>query len=484
LPELRKIMKTLTIATVVLLALPTWAEEYPAQPPQPPPYPQQPYPQQYPQQPQQPQPYVIPPPQDQVADPYANAAQNDEWDEDGYDVEQDVYYDTVAAENYDDGYDPNAYQQFQGALSPYGEWVNDPSYGQVWVPSSSVVGADFSPYASGGHWVFTDDGWTWYSDWDWGWAPFHYGRWIDLTGYGWSWIPGSVWGPGWVSWRCGGGYAGWAPLPPRGVTVGPPRGIRSPWHFTLAHEIGASRPRYLPAAVMPTVFAKTSVITQLRGAGTARFNAGPSPTLLHAQVTAMPRQQLGPRVMPRPAIAARPGVPLQARPWVRNPPRPSAVTLHPIAPRAGSVTVGNPMPVTPRPAPLYRPTPTNSAPYTPYHPTYSTQPTPYHPTYTPPAAYRAPQPAYHPTYTAPAYHPTYTAPAYHPTYTAPAYHYSAPSYSAPSYHAAPAPSYHAAPSYSAPSYSAPSYHPAPAPSYHAAPAPSVSHFGGGGGRHR
>ena len=27
-------------------------------------------------------------------------------------------------------------------------------------------------------------------------------------------MPGTVWGPGWVAWRTGDAYVGWAPLPP------------------------------------------------------------------------------------------------------------------------------------------------------------------------------------------------------------------------------------------------------------------------------
>jgi len=34
------------------------------------------------------------------------------------------------------------------------------------------------------------------------------------AGHGWLWIPGSDWGPAWVSWRSGEGYYGWAPLGP------------------------------------------------------------------------------------------------------------------------------------------------------------------------------------------------------------------------------------------------------------------------------
>src|SRR5262249_2194553 len=56
---------------------------------------------------------------------------------------------------------------------------------------------------------------------DFGWATYHYGRWANLADYGWVWFPGEDldWGPAWVSWRTGGDYIGWAPLPPRGPGV-------------------------------------------------------------------------------------------------------------------------------------------------------------------------------------------------------------------------------------------------------------------------
>lgn len=103
------------------------------------------------------------------------------------------------------------YQTFYNELSPYGQWVNDPTYGYVWVPG---VDANFYPYGTDGHWVFTDFGWTWVSDFPWGWAPFHYGRWFFHSRYGWIWTPGDVWGPAWVVWRHSPGYFGWAPLAP------------------------------------------------------------------------------------------------------------------------------------------------------------------------------------------------------------------------------------------------------------------------------
>ena len=103
------------------------------------------------------------------------------------------------SDGYDDGYDPNAYQSFEDTLSPYGAWVDDVSYGRVWIPAVALVGANFLPYFTAGHFVLSEYGWTWVSDYPWGWAPFHYGRWIVLAGYGWCWVPGTLWKPSWVS---------------------------------------------------------------------------------------------------------------------------------------------------------------------------------------------------------------------------------------------------------------------------------------------
>jgi len=102
---------------------------------------------------------------------------------------------------------------FYDELEPYGDWAFVETYGWVWTPRGVPVG--WRPY-SDGRWVFTDDyGWTFESDLEWGWAPFHYGRWYFDNVYGWAWVPDTEWGPAWVAWRSGGGYVGWAPLPPQ-----------------------------------------------------------------------------------------------------------------------------------------------------------------------------------------------------------------------------------------------------------------------------
>lgn len=108
-----------------------------------------------------------------------------------------------------------SYQTFYDELSPYGDWIYDPDYGYVWSPDA---GNDFRPYYTNGRWAMTDYGNTWVSNYSWGWAPFHYGRWTYNRYYGWVWIPDTVWGPAWVSWRYGGGNYGWAPMGP-GINI-------------------------------------------------------------------------------------------------------------------------------------------------------------------------------------------------------------------------------------------------------------------------
>jgi hypothetical protein len=121
--------------------------------------------------------------------------------------EQEIIYNQSSTEP------PTSYQEFYDELSPYGSWIDYPSYGYVWAPRVSV---DFHPYATDGHWVMTNFGWTWISDFRWGWAAFHYGRWAYEPLYGWLWVPGREWGPAWVDWREDNDYFGWAPLGPFG----------------------------------------------------------------------------------------------------------------------------------------------------------------------------------------------------------------------------------------------------------------------------
>jgi hypothetical protein len=106
-----------------------------------------------------------------------------------------------------------SFQTFYDELLPYGEWINTPEYGYVWHPYLDNP-EDFRPYSSAGNWVYTDLGWIWVSDYSWGWATFHYGRWYFDDSLGWMWIPGYEWAPAWVTWGTFNNYWAWAPMGP------------------------------------------------------------------------------------------------------------------------------------------------------------------------------------------------------------------------------------------------------------------------------
>jgi hypothetical protein len=102
-------------------------------------------------------------------------------------------------------------------LDQYGYWRAVPAYGNVWFPTR--VEAEWAPYRFG-HWAWVDPwGWTWVDDAAWGFAPFHYGRWVTVAGT-WGWVPGPVtvrpcYAPALVAWVGGSGFGvnvGWFPL--------------------------------------------------------------------------------------------------------------------------------------------------------------------------------------------------------------------------------------------------------------------------------
>src|SRR6516164_9046519 len=110
-------------------------------------------------------------------------------------------------------YQNDSYNVFYERLQSEGRWFDDDKYGYVWQPSEAESDENWRPY-SDGHWAYTDRGWTWVSNEDFGWATYHYGRWARRADIGWVWIPGTRWAPAWVSWRESNDHVGWAPLPP------------------------------------------------------------------------------------------------------------------------------------------------------------------------------------------------------------------------------------------------------------------------------
>ena len=100
---------------------------------------------------------------------------------------------------------------FHDNLEAHGDWREVGDYGYCWQPRD--VDRNWRPYRDG-RWLYTDAGWTWDSDEPYSWAVYHYGRWARVDRIGWVWVPGTEWGPAWVSWRRSERHVGWAPLPP------------------------------------------------------------------------------------------------------------------------------------------------------------------------------------------------------------------------------------------------------------------------------
>jgi Family of unknown function (DUF6600) len=171
-----------------------------------------------------------------------------------------------------------------------GNWIDVEGYGYGWQPEVVVRDPNWRPY-SDGYWAYTDYGWTWISYEDFGWATYHYGRWANLADYGWVWLPGTDldWGPAWVSWRTGGDYIGWAPLPPRGPGVvydAQPIGVNVDVAFDIGPEnynfcdvrfIGEPvlRDRIIPPVQNITYITNTVNVTNIYVQNNIVYNYGP-----------------------------------------------------------------------------------------------------------------------------------------------------------------------------------------------------------------
>jgi hypothetical protein len=147
----------------------------------------------------------------------------------------DVFDDWVAArDRHDDA--PRSAQYVSPEMTGFesldeqGNWRSVDAYGPVWFPS--YVPAGWAPYRFG-RWVnLAPWGWTWIDDAPWGFAPSHYGRWVVVSGV-WGWIPGvmvprPVFAPALVAWFGGPGIGvsinigapiGWFPLGPGEVFI-------------------------------------------------------------------------------------------------------------------------------------------------------------------------------------------------------------------------------------------------------------------------
>ena len=222
-------------------------------------------------------------------------------------------------------------------LERHGRWEQAPDYGNVWIPNQ--VGPDWAPYRHG-RWAWTSQwGWSWVDDAPWGFAPFHYGRWVSWGGR-WCWSPGQyvtrpVYAPalvGWVGGPASGGGSisigisiggrsnppvyGWYPLAPREIYApayrhshGYVQRINNDWDRGRGRDgVGDQQPRSNREV--------GGAISYLPGQG---GGGGPMPLIDGRPARALPtppaRTELGPLLPQRPVLQPFIQRPSADTPW-------------------------------------------------------------------------------------------------------------------------------------------------------------------------
>ena len=228
-------------------------------------------------------------------------------------------------------------------LDRYGQWEQSPDYGPLWIPAG--VAAGWAPYSSG-HWAWVRPwGWTWVDDAAWGFAPFHYGRWVNYRNT-WCWAPGTyvarpVYAPALVAWIGGPGVAVSVSIGAGGPPVG--------WFPLAPHEVYVpsyrTSPRYARAiniTQVSNVASITAIVNNTNGAADRRDFAN---LRFQNAVTVVPagvltgRQPVGPAAAQfrgNPQIRAliadsRPAAAMTAAP-VARPPVPGRAAQAPVRP--------------------------------------------------------------------------------------------------------------------------------------------------------
>lgn len=238
-------------------------------------------------------------------------------------------------------------------LDANGSWRPGTEYGAVWFPNN--VPAEWTPYHNG-HWVHRALwGWVWVEDEQWGYAPFHYGRWVNLNGR-WGWVPGPpaehpVWSPALVAFVGGvnvGGAAAsaWFPL-------GPGEPYR-PWYPCSPHyvdQVNITNIQPAPRVVVQKTYVNVTNVTNItyvnrvtavtvvkredfaagRPVRQAAVKVAPA-QIAHLQVIAQPAAKpvarpvsMRPPARPVPVAAQRPTlIGAQGKPIVALPGKPAA----------------------------------------------------------------------------------------------------------------------------------------------------------------
>ncbi len=212
-------------------------------------------------------------------------------------------------------------------LDEYGRWEDLPQYGRVWTPTTVAV--DWAPYRVG-HWIWQDPwGWTWVSAEPWGWAPYHYGRWANVSSH-WYWVPVAPrerfvayspalvafvgGGPGFSATITvgGGGFVGWFPLGPRDPFL-PWWGLRAGTRVSTVTNVTfvnrtyvtvVNRNTFVSGGIVNTAVVRDrAVVSQVSGAHVLRGPIPIAPTAASLRVAVRAGAAAAPR--PPAAIIAR-----------------------------------------------------------------------------------------------------------------------------------------------------------------------------------
>ena len=226
-------------------------------------------------------------------------------------------------------------------LARFGAWSVAPGGLHVWTPSRLPAG--WAPYQQGA-WSWNSPwGWTWVDDQPWGFAPFHYGRWLPLKGH-WAWTPGQwgaarpVYAPALVGWFGGAALSvdgapaiGWVALAPD-EPVFPGYAVSAKyWNALTDASVAPASRRAIAIAGRARVVPTGAVSYANRVAPGAVSVVGLAALLPHVPVSTMP----GPRgaELRKPAFMAL----VDKAPVQAPPPAPAGHTA--LAPSAAVVSV-------------------------------------------------------------------------------------------------------------------------------------------------
>ena len=186
-------------------------------------------------------------------------------------------------------------------LARYGTWSVAPDGARLWTPAKLPAG--WAPYQQGA-WSWNSPwGWTWVDDQPWGFAPFHYGRWLSVKGR-WAWTPGQwgaarpVYAPALVGWFAGPALAvdgapavGWVALAPD-EPVFPAYAVSAKyWNALTNASVAPAHRRAVAIAGRARLVPDGAVVYANRAVPGALSVVGAAALLPHVPVSTMP----GPR---------------------------------------------------------------------------------------------------------------------------------------------------------------------------------------------